>query len=159
MSQSADIANQDINCETSENTEDKNRHPEKLNFNLDAAEYKPKELIEYFDEVEAYEEEIQDQIDKMIEKEEEKEIIAEFEKQINLDNDDDDSEDEDKWIPKYRNCECCYGFVYNCKGKICASLGQCYCKMEDEMDSYHEKLATHEKENIKENKKCENILN
>ena len=44
------------------------------------------------------------------------------------------SEDEDKWIPMYRDCECCKGFVFNCKGETCADLGQCYCKMKDECD-------------------------
>ena len=46
----------------------------------------------------------------------------------------DESEDEDKWVPKYKNCECCHGFVYKCKGETCSSLGQCYCKMKDDCD-------------------------
>ena len=44
------------------------------------------------------------------------------------------SEDEDMWLPKYKDCECCKGFVFKCNGKICADLGQCYCKMKDECD-------------------------
>ena len=44
------------------------------------------------------------------------------------------SEDEDMWFPMYRNCECCKGFVFKCKGKTCADLGQCFCKMKDECD-------------------------
>ena len=47
---------------------------------------------------------------------------------------DDISEDEDKWLPMYRNCECCKGFVFNCKGKTCSELGKCYCKLKDECD-------------------------
>ena len=48
---------------------------------------------------------------------------------------DDDSEDEDKWFPKYKDCECCHGFVYKCPGESCKNLGQCYCKMKDEVDN------------------------
>ena len=93
----------------------------------------------------------------MIEKEEEDEVMAELEKQLNIDVDD-DSEDEDKWYPKHRNCPCCHGFVYNCKGKTCVSLGQCHCKTEYEIELYLKEKASHEKNNIK-NKKCEKVLN
>ena len=157
MSESADISNPNLNKEASEYIQNNSSGPEKLIFNLDAAEYKPKELLEYIDDVEAFEEQIKDQIDQMIEKEEEDEVMAEFEKQLNID-DDDDSEDEDKWYPKHRNCPCCHGFVYNCKGKTCVSLGQCHCKMEYEIELYLKEKASHEKNNIK-NKKCEKMLN
>ena len=45
-----------------------------------------------------------------------------------------DSEDEEKWYPKYKDCECCQGFVFKCQGKVCQSLGLCYCKMKDDCD-------------------------
>ena len=161
MSQIADIATKTISCEASEYIQNANLFPKKLEFNLDAAEYKPKELVEYINEIEAFEDQIQDQIDEMIEKEEEKEIMEELLKHINM-GDDSDSEDEDKWLPKYKDCKCCKGFVYNCKGESCASLGQCYCKMIDEVDSYEENKELREKGNKEEdnnNKKCETLLN
>ena len=46
-----------------------------------------------------------------------------------------ESEDEDKWIQKYKDCQCCHGFVYKCKGETCSSLGQCYCKMKDDCEN------------------------
>ena len=46
----------------------------------------------------------------------------------------DQESDEEKWYPKYHNCECCKGFVYKCKGLACANLGMCYCKMQEECD-------------------------
>ena len=51
----------------------------------------------------------------------------------------DESEDEDKWLPKYKDCECCHGFVFKCKGETCADLGQCYCKMKDDCDKQVDK--------------------
>ena len=78
------------------------------------------------DSDEEEENDIQEKID-MIEKEMiESEVIEELGKDM--------SEDEDMWFPMYRNCECCKGFVFKCKGKTCADLGQCYCKMKDECD-------------------------
>ena len=66
------------------------------------------------------------------------EIMDEFAKQKNQEDSSEDSEDEDKWIPKYKDCECCSGFVYKCKGEACSSLGECYCKMRDDMDEDYE---------------------
>ena len=46
-----------------------------------------------------------------------------------------ESEDDDeKWFPKYRDCECCKGFVYKCSGVACLNLGKCYCKIKAECD-------------------------
>ncbi len=109
----------------------------KINFNLDAAQYIPKELpnelLNYVDEVEDYEEEILEKIDEMIGNELEKEVMSKLQEQRNMEGDY-DSDDEDKWIPDYRNCACCHGYVYNCKGKTCISMGQCYCKMKDDLE-------------------------
>ena len=69
-------------------------------------------------------------------------------KNENNDNDsnENDSDDEDKWIPKYKDCPCCYGFVYKCKGEACFSLGECYCKMKDDIDEdWNEKNDINEK--------------
>ena len=110
----------------------------KINFNLDAAQYIPKELpnelLNYVDEVEDYEEEILEKIDEMIGNELEKEVMSKLQEQRNMEGDYDDSDDEDKWIPDYRNCACCHGYVYNCKGKTCIAMGQCYCKMKDDLE-------------------------
>ena len=43
-----------------------------------------------------------------------------------LDEFGEEPDDEDKWYPKYKDCECCKGFVFKCKGKACENLGQCY---------------------------------
>ena len=127
MSQSPDNAQQTSDSE----------YP-KINFNLDAAQYIPKELpnelLNYVDEVEDYEEEILEKIDEMIGNELEKEVMDKLQEQRNMEGDYDDSDDEDKWIPDYRNCACCHGYVYNCKGKTCISMGQCYCKMKDDLE-------------------------
>ena len=61
----------------------------------------------------------------------ENEVMNELTKEGQID---DDSEDEDKWFPKYKDCECCHGFVYKCPGESCKNLGQCYCKMKDEVE-------------------------
>lgn len=52
----------------------------------------------------------------------------------NIQFEDDDESDEDKWFPKFRNCECCKGFVYKCEGSTCQNLGKCYCKIKSQMD-------------------------
>ena len=54
-----------------------NEYP-KNNFNLDAAQYVPKELLNYVKDVEDYEEEVLEQIDDMIGNELEKEVMNEF---------------------------------------------------------------------------------
>lgn len=42
-----------------------------------------------------------------------------------------DLEDEgEEWFPDYANCECCKGFVNNCKGNPCMQMGECYCKVQ-----------------------------
>ena len=113
----------------------KNRVPDKLNFNLAAAEYNPKEIIEYVEsDDDDNDEQIQEEIDMIIGDVVENEVMNELAKQQKLDNSSDDSEDEEKWIPKYKDCECCSGFVYKCKGEACSSLGECYCKMKDDID-------------------------
>ena len=112
-----------LNKDAKEYIPTKNRIPNKLNLNLQAKEYIPKEKID--DDKE--EEEVNDKLD-MIAKD-----MAEDEYMEELGNE--ESEDEDKWIEKYKDCKCCQGFVYKCKGDACASLGQCYCKMQDDCEN------------------------
>ena len=104
----------------------KKRVPQKLQFNLEAKEYKPKEKVEYVEGDDDEDDEVKEKMDMIVKDMVEDEVMEE------LGNE--ESEDEDKWIPKYKNCECCHGFVYKCKGDTCSSLGQCYCKMKDDCD-------------------------
>ena len=32
---------------------------------------------------------------------------------------------------KYKNCDCCHGMVFQCKGEVCKNLEACYCYMRD----------------------------
>ena len=122
-----------LNKEAKEFIPTKNRIPEKLNLNKDAKEYvpKPKVKVEYV-EGDDDDEEVKDEIDMMVKDQIENEVMNELTKEGHID---DDSEDEDKWFPKYKDCECCHGFVYKCPGESCKNLGQCYCKMKDEVDN------------------------
>ena len=141
MSQNENESKEDmhLNKHATEYIPSKNRIPDTLNFNLEAAEYKPKEIIEYiesdYDDEDQNDEQIQQEIDMIIGDVVENEVMDELANQRKLDNSsDDDSEDEDKWIHKYKDCKCCSGFVYHCKGEACSSLGECYCKMKDDID-------------------------
>ena len=126
-----------LNKDAKEFIPTKNR---KLKLNENAKEYIPKDKrenkkeikIEYVEgDDEDEEEQIKDKIDIMMRDEIENEVMNELAKEGNID---DDSEDEDKWLPKYKDCECCHGFVYKCAGESCKNLGQCYCKMKDEVE-------------------------
>ena len=139
MSQNQNDDNKTLNTSAAEYIPTKNRIPDKLNFNLNAAEYQPKEVIEYIeDRDDVNDEQIQDEMDMILGDVVQNEIMDEFAKQKNQEDSSEDSEDEDKWIPKYKDCECCSRFVYKCKGKACSSLGECYCKMRDNMDEVFE---------------------
>ena len=50
------------------------------------------------------------------------------------DVEEDEESDDDKWYPKFQNCECCKGHVFKCKGSACQYLGACYCKVKSECD-------------------------
>ena len=103
------------------------KNEEKIKLNLNAKEYRPKQK-ENIEEVEENNEELDMIMKDMIEND----ILDEMAENDSLDS---DSADEDKWYPKYKDCECCKGFVYKCKGDACQSLGQCYCKMKDDCDN------------------------
>ena len=101
---------------------------EKLKFNLNAKEYEPKN---YNKKEEDEDEENNEELDMIVKDMVENDILDE----MGEDEQYSDSEDEDKWYPKYKDCECCKGFVYKCKGEACQSLGQCYCKMKDDCEN------------------------
>lgn len=104
-----------------ENTQNEN----KLNLNLDAQEYVPKNNVELEPELDAdlYEEEFDMIVKDIIDNEAIEEELEE-----------DEESDEDKWFPKYKDCECCKGFVYKCEGIACSNMDMCYCKMKEECD-------------------------
>ena len=103
---------------------------EKLNLNLNAKEYVPKCMeLNYTPEfygggddddfgVEEFDMIMKDIIDN--------EVMEELEEE--------DEDDEDRWFPKYKECDCCKGFVYKCKGVACEYMDACYCKVKDECD-------------------------
>ena len=152
MNQNLDPANAhpNLNEQSTEDPQNKNIAQVDLNANPDKDEDKPEELKENVEEDEE-EKKVKEEIDNIIFKEIEDEIIdemaQEMQKKENDDNDDYD-EDEDKWIPKYKDCPCCYGFVYKCKGDTCATLGQCYCIMKDEIEEDEGKHDVNNNENV-----------
>ena len=151
MSQNQDEKDKPLNAAATEYIPSKNRIPDKLNFNLSAAEFKPKETVIEYVEVDDddNDEQIKEELDMIVGDVVENEVMNELAKERQLDNSSEDSEDEDKWIPKYKDCECCSGFVYKCKGDACSSLGECYCKMKDDVDD----------EEINENRDGEDMRN
>ena len=111
----------------------KKRIPQIIDFSLKLKEYRPKEVVEYVeaDDDEEDENEIKEKMDMIMKDMVEDDIVEEIGNE--------DSEDEDKWFPKYKDCDCCQGFIFKCKGQTCADLGQCYCKMKDDCDKQVEK--------------------
>ncbi len=125
MNQNPDQSNQNTDSLKQESTPTENT-------NYDPAI--PPELTEQNQE-EKTEEEIKEQIDNFILKDLENEVMEEIKNaKIEVSDDDSEEEDKDEWVPKYKDCKCCYGFVYNCKGETCANLGQCFCKMKDDIE-------------------------
>ena len=111
----------------------KKRIPEIIDFSLKTKEYRPKQIVEYIeaDDDEEDENEINEKMDMIVKDMVEDDILEEIGNE--------ESEDEDKWLPNYKDCECCQGFVFKCKGQTCADLGQCYCKMKDDCDKQADK--------------------
>ena len=110
--------------------------PEKLNLNLNAEEYKPKnttpdyqnpyQIKQVDNETNEEDEELEnDELDMIVNDLVENDAYEEFEEE---------ESDDEKWFPKYKDCECCKGFIYKCKGSACTNMGVCYCKMKDECD-------------------------
>ena len=101
----------------------------KLNFNLEAKEYKPKDKPKNKELDDEDDEEVNNKMDMIVNDMVENDLI-----EAEKDNDSDD-EDENKFFDKYKNCSCCKGYVYKCNGEACKSLGQCYCKMSDDCEN------------------------
>ena len=133
MSEEVKKEEKQLNKNAKEYIPTKRRVPEKIEFNLTAKEYKPMPAVEYIegDEDDEDDDEVKEKMDMIVKDMVEEEVMEE------LGNE--ESEDEDKWFPKYKDCECCQGFVFKCKGETCADLGQCYCKMKDDCDKQVDK--------------------
>jgi len=112
---------------------------EKLNLNLNAQEYKPSlqqsdynnpyqiKQVEDEDSEEENQEELEkEELDMIVNDLVENDALEEFEEE--------EESDDEKWFPKYRECECCKGFIYKCTGSACVNMGACFCKMKDECD-------------------------
>ena len=137
-SQPADASNTFQNSSNEKEENIQNIIPEIIKINLKEDD-KQKELNDTGKKIDAEEEEkVKEVIDNLYLKDIENEVIDEMEKEMKRENEN-DSDDEDKWIPKYKDCPCCYGFVYKCKGDTCSSLGQCYCKMKDDVEDEEKK--------------------
>ena len=130
MSEEIQKDNDKLNKDAKEYIPTKKRIPTKIEFNLTAKEYNPKRVVEYIeaddDDDEDIDDEVKEKMDMIVKDMVEYDIMEEMGNE--------ESEDEDKWLPNYKDCECCHGFVFKCKGETCADLGQCYCKMKDECD-------------------------
>ena len=142
MCHNPDPANASNDCQNLSNENEENIQniiPQIININL-KEEDKTKELNETEKKLgtEEEEEKVKEVIDDLYLKDIENEVMDEMEKEMKKENEN-DSDEEDKWIPKYKDCPCCYGFVYKCKGDTCASLGQCYCKMKDDIEDEEKK--------------------
>ena len=135
MSEEVKKEEKQLNKNAKEYIPTKRRVPEKIEFNLTAKEYKPMPAVEYIegdeDDEDEDDDEVKEKMDMIVKDMVEEEVMEE------LGNE--ESEDEDKWFPKYKDCECCQGFVFKCKGETCADLGQCYCKMKDDCDKQVDK--------------------
>ena len=101
----------------------------KINFNLEAQEYVPKHHQINNNFIMRQFEEDNDDFEG-----DELEIIM---KDIMDDEELSDKSDEDRWWPKYQNCDCCKGFIYKCQGKACEHLDYCYCKIKDDVEEFN----------------------
>lgn len=54
-----------------------------------------------------------------------------------FDEDDEDYEN-DNFNEKFKDCNCCGGYTYQCTGDICVELGVCQCVMSNEMEEQTE---------------------
>lgn len=104
---------------------------ENLNFNLKAEEYVPRP---YQQEENADEENPEEDVEDDMEGEELDMIMKDIIDNEVMEELEDDESDEEKWFPKYKDCECCKGFVYKCNGAACKNMNICYCKMKEECD-------------------------
>jgi hypothetical protein len=117
---------------------------DKLQLNLNAQEYVPKfgqNLDQQMEGLNVEDGDDEDDIDNEIENEEFDMIMKDIINNEALEEEiEEDESDDEKWFPKYKECECCKGFVYKCQGAACINMGECYCKMKEECDDEDEDM-------------------
>lgn len=135
-----------VNVEMKDNNnEEDNLKIDKLieNININSKPHIPNEKINGYkvegldneeeeeneDDSEDNEDIIEGQLDNIIDNE----IINQHDA-LFLDNEEDEISDEDKWYPKFANCECCKGYLHKCENEVCKSLSICYCKAQEDYD-------------------------
>ncbi len=132
-----------VNVEIKDNNNEDIKKIDKLleNIDINSKQYIPNKNINGY-KVEGLEEEdeeneddseeeeiIENQLDQIIDNE----IINQHDA-LFLDNEEDEISDEDKWYPKFANCECCKGYLHKCENEVCKSLSVCYCKAQEDYD-------------------------
>jgi len=116
-----------------------------IKFNLNAKEFSPKKTKKDGFEIgglDDSEDEKEDSISikNLDSKLQNNEDIKNEENDIDIDDliengiEDIGEDDEEEWIPKFKNCPCCKGYIYKCKETVCQSMGVCYCKAQEEFD-------------------------
>ena len=129
----AQIRNLTLNTSAKDYVPKNKEKEQKLQFNLNAEEYKPRQNLTDYEnpytvktEDEEDDEELEDEeLDMIVNDLVENDAYEEFEEE---------ESDDEKWFPKYSKCECCTGYIYKCKVSACINMGVCYCKMKDECD-------------------------
>lgn len=120
---------------TNTNSDTNKQSDEKLSFNLGATEYVPGQKNNQLEQQYVNDEEENDDDDNEEPAGEEFDMIMkDIIKNEILEEIEDDESDDEKWFPKFKDCECCKGFVYKCTGTACSNMGECYCKMKEECD-------------------------
>ncbi len=112
--------------------------PEKLNLNLEAKEYEPKFVNRNASNIVTRQVDFEEDYVFDDEEENNKEVeVIVRDIMENEEFEDEDESDEEKWFPKYKDCDCCQGFIYKCNGKACENLQYCYCKVKTECDDFY----------------------
>jgi hypothetical protein len=107
---------------------------QKLQLNLNAEEYKPKNLNNNVYQEGHFSVKLEDEDNEELEDEELDMIVNDLVENDAYEEFEEEESDDEKWFPNYSNCECCKGYIYKCKGSACINMGVCYCKMKDECD-------------------------
>ncbi len=63
------------------------------------------------------------------------EMLDEFQHEYFESQIDEIMRDLEQFEEKMKDCTCCKGYVYACKGKMCQNLGKCQCMVHEEMEN------------------------
>merc|ERR1712032_497871 len=127
------IKNLTLNTKAKDYVPNKKNKEQKIQYNLEAEEYKPKQNMQT-DYENPYSVKTADEEDEDLEDEEIDMMVNDFLENDALEEFEEEESDDEKWFPKYQKCECCTVFIYKCKGSACINMGVCYCKMREECD-------------------------